>query len=58
MTKHKKNRKLTPEHDKNNVAFYMKKIEHISIKANKEELIENKVATQSSTPKNSENNKQ
>ena len=44
MTKHKKNKKLTPEQDKNNVAFYKKKIEHISIKASKEEdLIEDRV---------------
>ena len=58
MTKHKKNKKLTLEQDKNNVAFYKKKIEHISIKVKKEDLIEHKVATQNSTSKNSENEKQ
>ena len=58
MTKHKKNKKLTPEQDKNNVAFYKKKIEHISIKASKEDLIEDKVASRNSSSRNSENEKQ
>ena len=49
MTKYKKNKKLSPEQDKNNVAFYKKKIELISIKASKEDLIEDKVASRNST---------
>ena len=50
MTKHKKHKKLMPEHDKNNVAFYKKKTEYTS---RNDELKEDMVTIL--TPTNAEN---